>query len=522
MLRVYDCVTEQHDLRLVVVAGLICFLACYTAISLLARTRAASGPARDWWLAGAAFVAGCGVWSTHFVAMLAFKSVLPIGYDVGLTALSVVIAVAITWLGYFVALRRPEWAAIGGAVAGAAVGAMHYTGMAAVRVPGIVHYDTAYVLVSLVVGAALGAAALHFASVKPTVGGRVTAASTFAAGICILHFTGMAAVGIESDPRIPFPDQFLAREWLAVTIAAVTVLIVALGLAGSVFDQHLAARAMKEAEQLRRHVTELETTKQELEETAKRLVSALEAASAGSQAKSQFLATMSHELRTPLNAVIGFAELLSTEAFGPIGDPRYREFAVEIRHSGAHLLDLINDVLDLSKLDAGRLELSEEEVDPHRIVDDAVAMLKMQAEDSGIALELALGARLPALFVDSRRVRQVLVNLISNAVKFTPEGGKVTIGAFRHAGNLTIAVADTGIGIAPEDIPKALERFGQIDSTLSRQYDGTGLGLPLSKRLMELHDGTLEIESAVGAGTNVSITFPAKRVRDPASHLSVA
>jgi signal transduction histidine kinase len=522
MLRVYDCVTEQHDLRLVVAAGLICFLACYTAMSLLARSREAEGAVRSWWLAGAAFVAGSGVWSTHFVAMLAFKSVLPIGYDVGLTALSVVIAVAITWVGLTVALRQPEWTAIGGAIVGAAVGAMHYTGMAAVRVPGVVHYETGYVLVSLLVGMGLGALALHVAARQPTVGGRAKGAGLFATGIVILHFTAMAAVAIESDPRIPFPDQFLAREWLAVTIAVVTVLIIALGLAGSVFDQHLAARAIREAEQLRKHIAELEATKLELEETARRLVTALEAASAGSQAKSQFLATMSHELRTPLNAVIGFAELLSNETFGPIGDARYREYAVEIRQSGAHLLDLINDVLDLSKLDAGRLELSEEEIDPHRVVEDAIAMLRMQAEEAGVSLDVAVDPRLPTLVVDRRRVRQVLVNLISNAIKFTPEGGKVTVGAFRHGGSLTIAVADTGIGIAPEDIPKALERFGQIDSTLSRKYEGTGLGLPLSKRLMELHDGTLEIESAVGAGTNVSVTFPASRIRERDTKLRVA
>jgi signal transduction histidine kinase len=291
----------------------------------------------------------------------------------------------------------------------------------------------------------------------------------------------------------------------------VTVLIIALGLFGSVVDQHLAGRAAQEAERLRAHIGELEATKHALEGTTSDLETALEAAAAASQAKSQFLATMSHELRTPLNAIIGFSEMLVSETFGSLGDRRYPDYAKSIRDSGHHLLDLINDILDFSKLDAGRLELHEETVNLHEIVDGALQMMHGEAARTGIRIHKTLAQELPDLFADQRRVRQVLLNLLSNAVKFTPEGGEVKVATFRRGSEVGVAVADTGIGIAAEDIPRALERFGQVDSSLSRKYEGTGLGLPLSKRLMELHDGRLELESIVGAGTTVTILFPAKR-----------
>jgi signal transduction histidine kinase len=239
---------------------------------------------------------------------------------------------------------------------------------------------------------------------------------------------------------------------------------------------------------------------------------ALEAAAAASQAKSQFLAAMSHELRTPLNAIIGFSEILSREMFGPIGDNRYRSYAQNIVESGGHLLGLINDVLDFSKLEAGRFELQDEAVDISKVVSETVKMISQQAERNSLRLSLDLAQDLPRIQADSRRLRQVLLNLISNAIKFTPETGEIKISASTDDQGLLITVADTGIGMAEDDIPIALARFGQIDSRLSRKYDGTGLGLPLSKRLIELHGGTLAIESALGSGTKVLIRIPRDRI----------
>ena len=515
MFRVYGCVTEQHDLWLVLLAGIICLFACYTAFSLGARVRSLGRRAGFMWLLASAAVTGSGVWATHFVAMLAFRPGLPVSYDVGLTALSVVIAITFSGIGYVIA--RSNGGALGGAVVGLGVGAMHFTGMAAIEAPAFQRWDTTYVVASLLIGMVFGAVAVATAQRRQDFWGRMTATNLLVLGIVGLHFTAMAAFSLEPDPRIGFIDQaIVAPRWLAVAVAAVTLLIVGLGLVGAVVDEHLAGRSAREAERLRSHVVALEATKLELEAATGQLRMALDAAAAGSQAKSQFLATMSHELRTPLNAIIGFAEMQVLQVFGPLGDQRYHEYARDILGSGRHLLDLINDVLDIAKLDVGHLELQDEETDLAAIATECANMVMRQAEAAGLRLDTDLPPNLPRVRVDRRRLNQVLLNLLSNAIKFTPKGGSVRIAASLGDHGIVMSVTDTGIGMASEDIPKALERFGQIDSRLSRAYEGTGLGLPLAKQLMELHGGALAVESELGRGTTVTVVVPATRIHPAA------
>jgi signal transduction histidine kinase len=515
MPNVLTCLAQEHDPRLVVLAGLVCLFACYTAFNLLSRSRGADSRADRWlWLTGAAAVAGCGVWATHFVAMLAYRPGLPLGYDLGLTMLSVAAAAAIIWLGGWAAMRPTlGWAAFGGGVAGAGIGAMHYLGMAAMQVPAEIVVDATAVGVSLALGVGLGACAFVWRAAAANWRGDVGAGAVFAAAILSLHFTAMSAVTLIPNMELAVPDRVTAPEWLAVAVTAVTLAIIVLSLAGSVVDQHLAERKAQETERLRRHVAELQESKRELEATGADLRTALDSAAASNRAKSQFLATMSHELRTPLNSVIGFAELLGVELHGPMGDARYRDYASSIRDSGAHLLALINDVLDFAKIDAGRLELAEEEIDIGELFEASLRMVKSAADEAGLALhkEIAEGELL-RLRGDHRRVKQVLLNLLSNAIKFTPGPGTVTISAGRQGGRIVITVADTGIGIAADDLHKALEPFGQIDNRLARAYEGTGLGLPLSKQLMALHGGSLRLDSVPGAGTTVTLSFPAERV----------
>jgi signal transduction histidine kinase len=511
MLRVYGCITEQHDFRLVLLAALVCLLACYTALSLIARAREADAGRRLAWVSAASVVFGGGVWATHFVAMLAFRPGFPIGYHVALTLVSIAIAIAIAWLGFALGLRYGS-GALGGAVLGVAIGAMHYTGMKALSVPADLEWEHGLVSVSLFVGIIAAAAALALAWRGSRLRLRIGATLILVVAICGLHFTAMAGVELVPNPLIAVADEIVAPEWLALAVAGVTVLIIALGLLGSVVDQHLASRATAEAERLRRHIVDLELTKRMLEATSADLQTALDVAATASQAKSQFLATMSHELRTPLNAIIGFSEMLAGETFGPLGDPHYPDYARSIHASGRHLLQLINDILDFTRLDAGRFELYDEEIDLHELVAATLRMIELEASRAGIALEIALDGGLPLLRADARRVRQVLLNLLSNAVKFTPRGGAIRLMAIRRGGELAIAIADTGIGIAAQDIPRALERFGQVDSSLSRKYDGTGLGLPLARRLMEQHGGRLDLESAVGIGTTVTASFPGERL----------
>jgi len=248
---------------------------------------------------------------------------------------------------------------------------------------------------------------------------------------------------------------------------------------------------------------------------------ALEGAKEASRAKSNFLALMSHELRTPLNGIIGFSEILSQEMFGAIGSPRYRDYAGDIHGAGKHLLALINDILDLSKAEAGRFDLNCEEVSPGELIEECLKLMRDRARASGLYLGKHVAAGLPHLFVDRLRLKQILLNLLSNAVKFTPAGGSVRIEArIDGEGQMLLSVTDSGIGMAEASIPLALEPFRQIASPFARNAEGTGLGLTLVKSLMEMHDGKLEIESALQKGTVARLVFPAERVIARQSALS--
>jgi PAS domain S-box-containing protein len=242
------------------------------------------------------------------------------------------------------------------------------------------------------------------------------------------------------------------------------------------------------------------------------LIESKEAAEFANRTKTDFLANMSHELRTPLNAIIGFAEVIKDEMFGPIGLTKYAEYAKDIFTSGRHLLDLINDILDLSKVEAGKLELHEEDVTLRTIVEECRTLILNRAEKAHVELITEIEPRLPKLRCDERALRQILLNFLSNAVKFTPARGTVTARVRRVADGIALSVIDTGIGMSADDIKVALSTFGQVDSKLSRQHQGTGLGLPISKSLVELHGGTLTVESVPNKGTTMTATFPASRI----------
>jgi len=239
---------------------------------------------------------------------------------------------------------------------------------------------------------------------------------------------------------------------------------------------------------------------------------AKEQAELANRSKSEFLANMSHELRTPLNAVIGFAEVMMRQAFGPLGNTRYRDYAQDIAESGKHLLAVINEILDISRIEAGRLQLWEESVDLERIVGSCVRLTGERAASANLQITANCQAGLPLFHGDATKLKQMLINLLSNAIKFTPAGGNVGVTLERtDEGNLRLEVRDTGIGMRQDDIPIALAPFRQIDGSMARRHEGAGLGLPLSKSFAELHGGSLTIHSEPGKGTAVRIILPANR-----------
>jgi len=308
-----------------------------------------------------------------------------------------------------------------------------------------------------------------------------------------------------SDGRwVQISERPTAEAGLVVTAADITVL-----------KTQEEARRIKE-EELRRAVINLEQSQEQLSELARKYEAEKIRAEAASQAKSDFLANMSHELRTPLNAINGFSEIMVGEMFGAMGDARYKEYAHDILSSGQHLLALINDILDMAKIEAGKMALKLEPLQFEDVAHDAIRLMRNRAEAAGLNLESEIPV-LPDVDGDYRAIKQILLNLLSNAIKFTPKGGDITLSAEVQATplgeRLRVSVTDTGIGIAKEDLARLAKPFEQIESQHSKTQQGTGLGLALTKSLVELHGGALLLESEPGQGTTVSFSVPVRQAQ---------
>jgi len=266
------------------------------------------------------------------------------------------------------------------------------------------------------------------------------------------------------------------------------------------------------------HVVSVSLDITERKRVERALREAKERADAANDTKTEFLANTSHELRTPLNAIIGFADMMKIELLGPIGNPRYLEYANDILASAQHLLQIIDDMLDVSQIEAGKLELIEGPVEVAKLFSDVLRLMASRADEAQVELKSSIPAKLPLIEGDERKLKQILINLLANAVRFTPPGGNVQVAAtLAESGGIRMTVTDTGIGMSEQEIPIAMARFGRIHRTETYSHSGTGLGLPLAIELTKLHGGTVEITSAIGAGTCVTMQFPANRTHRQAT-----
>jgi len=243
---------------------------------------------------------------------------------------------------------------------------------------------------------------------------------------------------------------------------------------------------------------------------------ALVLAEAANRSKTSFLANMSHELRTPLNAILGFSEMMKREILGPVSPPKYRDYVEDIHHMGSHLLSLVNDILEMSKVEAGESQLSESEFSVAALLEDCIRTVTAAYRDRSTSVVLDRQSILPNLWGDQRMFTQMVMNLLSNAIKYTPDSGRVRIiGVLAENGNFRLSVSDTGIGMSDQEITEAFEPFRRIDHALTSNFEGIGLGLPLTKAMVEMHGGKLEVASISNHGTTATLVFPAERVRGP-------
>jgi two-component system sensor histidine kinase/response regulator len=620
MTGVGSALSGSYDYRLVALSVVIAVLASYAALDLAARVTAARGKVRFAWLFGGATAMGTGIWSMHYIGMLAFSLPVAVFYDWPTVLLSLLAAVFTSAIALFVVSRqRMGWAAalVGSVIMGAGIATMHYTGMAAMRLPGMCHYSFTLVALSVVLAIVISLVALWLTfrfrnDVKGKWLPKIASATLMGAAIPIMHYTGMAAAGFTFTNEAANLSHAVSVSSLGVTgITIVTFMVLGLAVLTSVIDRRFSVLESSE-ERLRLIIntaldavvtmnaeglitnwnSEAERTfgwssqealgrqlsetimpqhyRQDYERSLERflktgdgtrlrqrteitalhrdgrefpveiatspiqfggqwifssfirditehkraqeeLLAAKHAAEDANRAKSSFLANMSHELRTPLNAIIGYSEMLEEET-QESGETAAVQDLQKIQSAGKHLLSLINDILDLSKIEAGKMGLHLETFDVAQMIEEIVSTVQPAMAKNANTIQIDVAINAGKMHADLTKVRQILLNLLSNSSKFTDRGVislRVDRAAIDRRDWLRFQVIDTGIGITAEHKENLFREFSQADTSIARKYGGTGLGLAITYRFIQMMRGSIAVDSKPGQGTTFTIQLPA-------------
>ncbi|TDF98551.1 response regulator [Paenibacillus piri] len=513
----------SYDAVLVAFSYVVAVVASYTVLDLVGRISTSAGRSRWLWLLFGAIAMGMGIWSMHFVGMLAFSLPVPVAYDLVTVLLSVVVAIIASFIALFVVGRDQltlRQLLGGGVMLAAGISAMHYIGMAAMLID--ITYDVFYFTLSIVIAFIASVAALWLSFYFRKGGERGERWKKLGSGLIMgaavvgMHYTGMTAAQFHlGDLSKLSAGMAWDQKGLAYFISGGTLFTLGLSLLGIFISNKFSnkdSEILQKSNEIFLMNQELRQLNDHLEELVKERTAQLEKAHdeavKANMIKSQFLANMSHELRTPLNAIIGYSEMLAEEA-EELGEPTFVEDLGKISHSGKHLLALINDILDISKIEAGKMEAYIENFNLADLIRDVVTTVKPLMESNGNQLETRTIEG--GMSTDVTKLRQILLNLLSNASKFTKDG-LIAFDVYHEArdgkAGYCFRVRDTGIGMTPEQMEKLFQPFTQADSTMTRKYGGTGLGLAISQSFCSIMGGEIRVESEFGSGSTFTCWLP--------------